>query len=176
MKKGRRGNILPCLPASERARSYPIRLIIWRRRYTDARSRDCGKRFEVSVSRLHPGARNLRITPQFFVKSWQALPTAAFQRRLAPSVSSFNSTSRHGSGAFFSISKRRLFLARPEHGDLLSNGTWRFRIMRIRRKKMRVFAIACLSALVIAVGTAAILDNFVQKSATVAFAEPTARV
>jgi hypothetical protein len=41
---------------------------------------------------------------------------------------------------------------------------------------MRTFAIACLSALVIAVGTAAILDNFVQQSATVAFAEPTARV
>src|SRR5258708_33252820 len=138
MKKRRRGNILPCLPASESARSYPIRLIIWRRRYTDARSRDCGKRFEVSVSRLHPGARNLRITPQFFVKSWQALPTAAFQRRLAPSVSSFNSTSRHGSGAFLPTSstpkrpsftqlsdcsgepswilKQRPFLAQPEHG------------------------------------------------------------
>jgi hypothetical protein len=41
---------------------------------------------------------------------------------------------------------------------------------------MRTFAIACLSALVIAVGTVAILDNFVQQSATVAFAEPTARV
>jgi hypothetical protein len=41
---------------------------------------------------------------------------------------------------------------------------------------MRAFVIACLSALVIAVGTAAILDNFVQQSATVAFAEPTARV
>jgi hypothetical protein len=41
---------------------------------------------------------------------------------------------------------------------------------------MRAFAIACVSALVIAVGAAAILDNFVQPSATVAFAEPTARV
>jgi hypothetical protein len=41
---------------------------------------------------------------------------------------------------------------------------------------MRTFTIACLSALVIAVGAAAILDNFVQQSATVAFAEPTARV
>jgi hypothetical protein len=30
-------NILPCLPASERIRSCPIRLTIWRRRYTDAR-------------------------------------------------------------------------------------------------------------------------------------------
>jgi len=39
---------------------------------------------------------------------------------------------------------------------------------------MRAFAFACLSALVIAVGTAAILDNFVQQSATVAFAEPNA--
>jgi hypothetical protein len=41
---------------------------------------------------------------------------------------------------------------------------------------MRAFAIACLSAFIIAVGTAAILDNFMQKSATEAFAEPTARV
>jgi hypothetical protein len=41
---------------------------------------------------------------------------------------------------------------------------------------MRTFAIACLTAVVIAVGAAAILDNFVQQSATVAFAEPTARV
>jgi len=48
--------------------------------------------------------------------------------------------------------------------------------LRIRRKKMRAFAVACLTAVVIAVGAAAILDNFVQKSATVAFAEPTARV
>jgi hypothetical protein len=47
---------------------------------------------------------------------------------------------------------------------------------RVRRKKMRAFAIACLSAVVIAVGAAAILDNFVQQSATVAFAEPSARV
>jgi hypothetical protein len=41
---------------------------------------------------------------------------------------------------------------------------------------MRAFAIACLTALVIAVAVAAILDNFVQQSATVAFAEPSARV
>ena len=45
-----------------------------------------------------------------------------------------------------------------------------------RRKKMRAFAVACLTAVGIAVGIAAILDNFVQQSATVAFAEPTARV
>jgi len=32
-------------------RSYPIRRIIWRRRYTDARSRGCGKRFKVSISK-----------------------------------------------------------------------------------------------------------------------------
>jgi hypothetical protein len=44
--------------------------------------------------------------------------------------------------------------------------------MRIRR----AFAIACVSALIVAVGTAAILDNFMQKSATEAVAEPTARV
>jgi hypothetical protein len=41
---------------------------------------------------------------------------------------------------------------------------------------MRAFAIACLTALVIAVGAAAILDNLVQQSAAVAFAEPAARV
>jgi hypothetical protein len=41
---------------------------------------------------------------------------------------------------------------------------------------MRAFAVACLTAAGIAVGVAAILDNFVQQSATVAFAEPTARV
>ena len=41
---------------------------------------------------------------------------------------------------------------------------------------MRAFAIACLTAVVIAVGAAAILDNLVQQSAAVAFAEPTARV
>jgi len=41
---------------------------------------------------------------------------------------------------------------------------------------MRTFAIACLSAVVIAVGATAILDNFVQQSAAVAFAEPTARI
>ena len=41
---------------------------------------------------------------------------------------------------------------------------------------MHAFAIACLTAVGIAVGVAAILDNFVQLSAAVAFAEPTARV
>jgi hypothetical protein len=41
---------------------------------------------------------------------------------------------------------------------------------------MRAFAIACLTAVVIAVGAAAILENFVQQSAAVAFAERTARV
>jgi hypothetical protein len=41
---------------------------------------------------------------------------------------------------------------------------------------MRAFAVACSTAVVIAVGVAAILDNFVQQSATVAFAEATARV
>jgi len=41
---------------------------------------------------------------------------------------------------------------------------------------MRTFAIACLSALVIAAGAAAILDNFMQQSSAVAFAEPTARI
>jgi hypothetical protein len=48
--------------------------------------------------------------------------------------------------------------------------------LRIGRKKMRAFAVACVTAVVIAVGAAAILDNFVQQSATEAFAEPTARV
>ena len=41
---------------------------------------------------------------------------------------------------------------------------------------MRAFTVACLIVLVIAVGSAGILDNFVQQSAAEAFAEPTARV
>ena len=41
---------------------------------------------------------------------------------------------------------------------------------------MRAFTVACLTAVVIAVGAAAILDSFMQQSAAVAFAEPTARV
>jgi hypothetical protein len=41
---------------------------------------------------------------------------------------------------------------------------------------MRALTVACLIALVIAVGAAGILDNFVQQSATKAFTEPTARV
>jgi hypothetical protein len=45
-----------------------------------------------------------------------------------------------------------------------------------RRNTMRAFALACLLAVVIAVGAALILDNFVQESATTAFALPSARV
>jgi hypothetical protein len=41
---------------------------------------------------------------------------------------------------------------------------------------MRVFALACLFAVVAAVGAAVILDNFVQETATTAFALPSARV
>jgi hypothetical protein len=41
---------------------------------------------------------------------------------------------------------------------------------------MRVFIVACLLAGVIAVGAAAILDNFVQESSSVAFAEPGTRI
>ena len=41
---------------------------------------------------------------------------------------------------------------------------------------MRAFIAACFVAGVIAVGAAAILDNFVQEPVSVAFAEPTARV
>jgi hypothetical protein len=41
---------------------------------------------------------------------------------------------------------------------------------------MRVFTIACLFAAVVALGAAAILESFVQESATTAFAEPSARV
>jgi hypothetical protein len=46
----------------------------------------------------------------------------------------------------------------------------------MRRKKMRAFTVACLTAVVIAVGAAVILDNFMQQSAVAAFTEPTARV
>jgi hypothetical protein len=41
---------------------------------------------------------------------------------------------------------------------------------------MRAFALASLFAVVIAVGAAVIPDNFVQESATTAFALPSARV
>ena len=41
---------------------------------------------------------------------------------------------------------------------------------------MRAFFFALLLGAVFAVGAAAILDNFVQESATTAFAEPSARV
>jgi hypothetical protein len=45
-----------------------------------------------------------------------------------------------------------------------------------RRINMRVFAVACVVAFVVAVGTAVILDNFVQETASAAFAEPSARI
>jgi hypothetical protein len=41
---------------------------------------------------------------------------------------------------------------------------------------MRALIMACVTAVAIAAGAAAILDNFVQQSAAAAFAEPTARV
>jgi hypothetical protein len=41
---------------------------------------------------------------------------------------------------------------------------------------MRAFVLACLFAVVVAIGAAVILDNFVQESATTAFALPSARV
>jgi hypothetical protein len=46
----------------------------------------------------------------------------------------------------------------------------------MRRKKMRAFTVACLTAVVFAVGAAVILDNFNQQKAAAAFTEPTARV
>jgi hypothetical protein len=41
---------------------------------------------------------------------------------------------------------------------------------------MRVFTLACLTAAIIAIGAAAILDNFEQEPSSVAFAEPSASV
>jgi hypothetical protein len=41
---------------------------------------------------------------------------------------------------------------------------------------MRAFIVGCVVAGVIATGAAVILDNFVQKSARAAFAEPSARL
>jgi hypothetical protein len=41
---------------------------------------------------------------------------------------------------------------------------------------MRIFISACFVAGVIAAGSALILDNFVQEPASVAFAEPSARI
>jgi hypothetical protein len=45
-----------------------------------------------------------------------------------------------------------------------------------RRNTMRALVAACLVAAVVAVGAAAILDNFVQQPVSVAFAEPSARL
>ena len=41
---------------------------------------------------------------------------------------------------------------------------------------MRVFIVACLVVGIVAVGTAAVLDSFVQEPASAAFAEPSARI
>jgi hypothetical protein len=41
---------------------------------------------------------------------------------------------------------------------------------------MRVFMVACLVATMIALGTAAVLDHFVQESSSTAFTEPSARI
>jgi hypothetical protein len=41
---------------------------------------------------------------------------------------------------------------------------------------MRVFIAACLVASMIAVGAAAVLDDFVQESSSKAFTEPSARI
>jgi hypothetical protein len=41
---------------------------------------------------------------------------------------------------------------------------------------MRAFIAACVVAGVVAVGAAAILDNYVQQTARAAFAEPSARI
>jgi len=49
-------------------------------------------------------------------------------------------------------------------------------VVRNRRNTMRVFIAACVVAGVIAVGAAAILDNFVQESASAAFTEFSARL
>jgi hypothetical protein len=41
---------------------------------------------------------------------------------------------------------------------------------------MRAFGFACLTAVILAVGAAAILGYFVQETSSVAFAEPSARI
>jgi hypothetical protein len=41
---------------------------------------------------------------------------------------------------------------------------------------MRVFIVACFVVGIVAVGTAAVLDGFVQESSAAAFAEPGVRV
>ena len=41
---------------------------------------------------------------------------------------------------------------------------------------MKAFIAACFVAIVVAVGAAAILDNFVQEASATAFAEPSARI
>jgi hypothetical protein len=51
-----------------------------------------------------------------------------------------------------------------------------WRVTKTGEDAMREFIVACLVAGVIAVGAAAILENFVQEPASVAFAEPGVRV
>jgi hypothetical protein len=41
---------------------------------------------------------------------------------------------------------------------------------------MRVFIVACVVAGIVAVGAAAVLDNFVQESSAATFAEPGVRI
>ena len=41
---------------------------------------------------------------------------------------------------------------------------------------MRIFMVACLAVMVVAVGAAALLDNFAQESSSAAFTEPSARI
>jgi hypothetical protein len=41
---------------------------------------------------------------------------------------------------------------------------------------MRVFIVACVVAGIVAVGAAAVLDNFVRESSAAAFAEPGVRI
>jgi hypothetical protein len=47
-------------------------------------------------------------------------------------------------------------------------GTW--------RTIMRTFIAACFVAVIIALGSAALLDNFVQQSSSAAFSEPSVRI
>jgi FlaG/FlaF family flagellin (archaellin) len=45
-----------------------------------------------------------------------------------------------------------------------------------RRNTMQALVVACFVAVAIAVGAAAVLDNFVQESSPAAFTEPSARI
>jgi hypothetical protein len=101
-----------------------------------------------------------------------------FEKHLAPWIRRFFvDLERAGSADFYARvgSLGRIFIeVEPEAFTLPASTPNGFQ--KTGEDVMRVFIVACLLAGVIAVGAAAILDNFVQESSSVAFAEPGTRI